>query len=301
MKIVVAGGNGFLGRPLSERLASDRHEVVVLTRHPEPRAATFRQAMWWPDGRAGEWASEVDGATAIVNLAGESIAARRWSAAQKQAIFDSRVTATRSLVAAIASASRPPVVLGSGSAVGYYGPCDAEPITESAPPGSDFLARVCVEWEAEAMRGAGARTRVALVRTGLVLDRSGGALPQMLPPFKLGVGGPVGSGQQYWPWIHLDDWIELVRWIVLTAAAAGPLNATAPEPVTNRAFAKALGRVLRRPSFIPAPAFALRALLGEMADGLLLAGQRAVPARAEALGFRFRFPRLEPALADIFR
>ena len=236
----------------------------------------------------------------MVNLAGESIAGRRWSAAHKQHILDSRIRATRSLAAAIARASRPPSVFVSGSAVGYYGPLGDELAVETTPAGSDFLAQVCQQWEAEASRAASARTRVVCIRTGLVLERDGGALPQMLPPFKFGVGGPVGSGRQYWPWIHRTDWIDLVRWAIRTDAAAGPLNATAPEPVRNVEFARALGWALRRPSFMPAPAFALRLMLGEMADALLLSGQRAVPAKAEALGFSFKYARLDDALGAIF-
>jgi uncharacterized protein (TIGR01777 family) len=176
-------------------------------------------------------------------------------------------------------------------------------ITEDAPTGADFLAQVCRGWEGEAARATSARTRVVCIRTGLVIERDGGALPQMLPPFKLGAGGRVGSGRQYWPWIHRADWVEIVRWVIGSGAATsltGPLNATAPEPVRNAAFAQALGRALHRTAFMPAPAFALRLLLGEMADGLLLSGQRAVPAKAAALGFSFKYRRLDDALGAIF-
>lgn len=282
MKIVMAGGTGFLGRPLAEALAAEHHDVLVLTR-----------------ARA-RWPALVDGADLVVNLAGESIAGKRWSAEQKRRILDSRVTTTRALVDAIGAAASPPAVFVSGSAVGFYGPRGDEAVTEESPAGSDFLARVCVEWEAEAGRAASTRTRVACVRTGLVLEKDGGALPQMLPPFKFGVGGPVGSGRQYWPWIHREDWINLVRWIIHTKAASGPINATAPTPVPNLEFARALGRALHRPAFMPAPAFALRLLLGEMADALLLSGQRAVPAKAERLGFRFGYRDLDRALRAIF-
>jgi uncharacterized protein len=300
VKIVVAGGTGFLGSPLTARLAADGHDVVVLTRRAGSVAGA-RTAVWTPDGSAvGSWAAELDEATAVVNLAGESIAGKRWSAAHKQEILDSRIRATRSLAVAIARAARPPSVLVSGSAVGYYGPRGDEVVTEATPPGRDFLARVCVQWEDEANRAAGPQTRVVSVRTGLVLERDGGALPKMLPPFKVGVGGPVGSGRQYWPWIHRADWIDLVRWSIDTESVTGPLNATAPNPVTNAEFAAALGRALRRPALIPAPAFALRLILGEMADALLLSGQRAVPATAETLGFRFKYARLDDALAAIF-
>jgi uncharacterized protein (TIGR01777 family) len=302
MRIVIAGGSGFLGRPLAAALAADGHDVVTLTRGDGPRRGQTRSraVRWTPGGDTGPWAAESDGAGAVVNLAGESIAGRRWSAAHKQRILDSRVHATRSLVSAIQAAEAPPPVFLSGSAVGYYGPRGDEVIAEDTPPGSDFLAGVCVQWEAEAMLAAGDRTRVVCIRTGIVLEKDGGALPQMLPPFTFGAGGPVGSGRQYWPWIHRDDWIGLVRWAIQTPDAAAALNATAPNPVTNADFARALGRAMHRPAFMPAPAFALRLMLGEMADALLLSGQRAVPAKAERLGFAFRYPRVDEALGAIF-
>lgn len=320
MKVVIAGGTGFLGRPLSQALAADGYDVVVLTRpstlrepqsRPEQRRTatgsgraaangTARLIEWAPNGQSGPWASSIDGADAVVNLAGESIAAKRWSAAQKQRILDSRVQATRSLASAIQACSRPPSVFVSGSAVGYYGPLGDDIATEDTPPGSDFLARVCVAWEEEARRAATARTRVTCIRTGLVLARDGGALPPMLPPFMFGAGGPVGSGRQYWPWIHRQDWVDLVRWALRSADSGGAINVTAPNPVTNAEFARALGRAMHRPAFMPAPAFALRLLLGEMADGLVLSGQRAVPRRAERGGFAFTYRTVDDALAAIF-
>lgn len=301
MKTIIAGGTGFLGRPLARRLAADGHEVVIFTRGAARNgSAGARLVTWTPTGETGPWATEIDGAAAVVNLAGESIAARRWSAAHKQRILDSRIQATRSLVHAIRDAATPPPVFVSGSAVGYYGPRGDEVVTEDTPAGHDFLADVCTKWEAEAAGAATNRTRLVPIRTGLVLERDGGALPQMLPPFKFGVGGPVGSGRQYWPWIHRADWIELVRWAIDSSSVTGPLNATAPTPRTSSEFARALGRALHRPAFMPAPAFALRLMLGEMADALLLSGQRAVPAKAERMGFSFRYSRVEDALAAIF-
>jgi uncharacterized protein (TIGR01777 family) len=303
MHIVISGGTGFLGRPLASVLAADGHTVTILSRRQgaAPVGARTATLPWTPDGTArGAWAHAVEGAGAVINLAGESIAGHRWRPAQKQRIIDSRVLATRSLVAAIAQAGTPPPVFVSGSAVGFYGPQGDQLVTEDAPAGDDFLARVCVAWEDEAQRAATAQTRVICIRTGLVLERDGGALPQMLPPFRVGAGGPVGSGRQYWPWIHRQDWIGLVRFAIETPAASGPLNASGPSPVTNSEFAKALGRALHRPAFMPAPGFALKLLLGEMADGLLLSGQRAVPAKAERLGFTFRFKTLDEALRAIF-
>jgi uncharacterized protein (TIGR01777 family) len=278
MRVVIAGGTGFLGHALAASLNADGHDVVV-----PPRGST----------------SAVDGADAVVNLSGESIAGKRWTAAQKQKSLESRIQITRGLVDAMLAAKKPPAVFVSGSAVGYYGPLGDDVATEDTPPGSDFLASVCVQWEAEARRAAPA-TRVVYVRTGLVLEKDGGALPQMLPPFWIGAGGPVGSGRQYWPWIHRADWVGMVRWAIDNAAVSGPINVSAPAPVTNRDFARALGRALHRPAFMPAPAFALRLLLGEMADALLLSGQRAIPARAQRAGFTFAYPQLDGALQAIF-
>lgn len=302
MHIVVAGGSGFLGAPLSVHLADGGHDVTILTRqNPAGRAGRQRVTYqaWSPNGETGSWADVLDGADAVVNLSGESIAARRWSAAQKATIRDSRLLATRSLAAAIRAAARKPRALVSGSAVGYYGDRGEEILTEASAPGSDYLAGVCQEWEATANSVADL-TRVALIRTGIVLDRRGGALAKMLPPFFMFAGGPLGSGRQYMPWIHRDDWVRLVGWTLTHDAARGPINATAPAPVTNAEFSKALGHALHRPSFMPAPAFALRIALGEMADALLLSGQRAMPARAASLGFSFRFEKIDAALADIF-
>jgi uncharacterized protein (TIGR01777 family) len=299
MRIVIAGGTGFLGSPLADALAAGGADVVVLTRSAGRGAGRHRAVVWNPDGTVGSWADVVNGAAAVVNLAGESIAGARWTAARKQSILDSRIRATRSLVAAMLRAPAPPPVFLSGSAVGYYGSRGDELLNEAASPGSDFLARVCVEWEREASAAA-ERTRVVALRTGLVLAKDGGALREMLLPFRLGIGGPVGSGRQYWPWIHRDDWVALVAWIIANTSVAGAVNMTAPAPVPNREFAAALGRAMHRPSFMPAPAFALQLLFGEMADALLLSGQRAVPDKAERGGFRFRYRLLDQALAAIF-
>jgi len=301
MRITIAGGTGFLGRPLAEALVRDGHTGTILTRAPESQSPVpgLDLVAWTPDGNAGAWAAAVDGSDAVVNLSGESIAGGRWTPERKQRIRESRVLATRSLVRAIAMAHKPPRVLVSGSAVGYYGPLGDETVSEDHPAGRDFLAEVCQAWESEA-RSAASHGRVVLVRTGLVLARDGGALPRMLPPFWVGAGGPVGSGRQYWPWIHRTDWINVIRWALGSGIVEGAINATAPNPVTNAAFAKALGQALGRPAVLPAPAFALKLLLGEMADALLLSGQRAVPAKAERLGFSFAYPALSDALHAIF-
>jgi uncharacterized protein len=306
MKILIAGGSGFLGRALADQLALDGHEIVILSRRggsPAPQAGATRSVApirlsWSPDGTAGPWAAALDGVDAVINLAGESIAAHRWSPAQKAAIRDSRVLAARSLVAAIKGATSPPRMFISGSAQGYYGSRGDEVLTEESPPGHDFLAGVCTASERAALEARPFAERVVLVRTGLVLDRREGALPQMVRPFRLFAGGPVGSGRQYVSWIHRDDWVSLIQWALGNRAVDGPLNATAPNPVRNVDFARAIGRVLGRPSMVKAPAFALTLAVGEMAEALLLSSQRVVPARALALGFTFRFPDLDEALRN---
>jgi uncharacterized protein len=293
MRIVVTGGTGFLGRALVERLQAE-HEVFVLTRRPR----TAGEVQWTPGASDRRWTETVRTAHVVINLAGEPIAARRWTAARKKAILDSRITATRAIIDVIGAAANPPILINA-SAVGVYGDRGDEPLTEDSSPGSDFLASVCSAWEGEALKVAD-RTRVVLLRTGLVLAADGGALPPLARPFYFFVGGPVGSGRQYWSWIHRDDWIALVRWAAITDSVSGPLNLTAPEPVTNAEFARALGRVLRRPAIMPAPAFAMRVLLGEMADAMILGGQRVLPAKAQSLGFRFRYATLDAALSSIY-
>ena len=300
MNVVIAGGSGFLGSALARALTAEGHDVAILTRQAAahtPSPPHVSMVSWTPDGTTGPWARVIDGATAVINLAGESIAAKRWSSAQKQKLRDSRLLATRSLILAIQQSSRKPAFI-SGSAVGYYGDRGDETLTESSAPGTDFLANLARDWEAVA--GEISRvTRVALVRTGIVLDREGGALPKMLPPFKMFAGGPLGSGTQYMSWIHKDDWVRLVAWMITAEGARGPVNATSPSPVTNAEFSSALGRVLKRPSLLPAPAFALRIALGEMADALLLSSQRALPVRATDLGFSYRYSNIDEALASI--
>ena len=292
---MVAGGSGFLGTALVDAWRREGHEVLVLTRRPRDE----HQIAWTPGRGDAGWTSAIAGADAVVNLAGESIAAKRWTTARKAAIRDSRVRATRALAAAIRQADRPPAVFISASGVGIYGPRGDEPITEDTPRSFDFLASVCSRWEAEALE-ASSSTRVVLLRTGLVLSKDGGALPQIALPFRFFAGGPLGSGRHYMSWIHLDDWVAMTRWAATTSSVSGPLNLTAPHPVTNAEFTRALGHALGRPAFVPAPAFALRLALGEMADALLLTGQRVLPAKAQARGFRFRYERLEEALRAIY-
>ena len=308
MRIVIAGGTGFLGSPLAEVYAEEGHDVRVLTRglaagesrhDPGTGVPGVTRVGWQPGGQSGPWAAVLDGADAVVNLAGESIGDTRWTPTRKAALCESRLLPTRSLVAAIAGVATPPRVFVSGSGVGYYGTSESDVKTEDSPAGRDFLARLCEDWEGEA-RGASSRTRVATLRTGVVLERSGGALAKMLPPFRMFAGGPMGSGRQWMSWVHRIDWIEMVRWIIETPAVSGPVNVTAPEPVTNREFARALGHAMHRPALIPAPSIALKLLLGEMATPLILEGQRVLPTRAQQLGFHFRYPDINQAFRGIF-
>lgn len=309
MRIVIAGGTGFLGSPLAEGYAEEGHDVRVLTRalldgdarHDSGTGVPgVTRVGWRPEGGSGKWAAVLDGADAVINLAGAGIGDRRWTPQRKALLHDSRIRPTRMLASVIAQASSPPAVFISASGAGYYGTADGEPKTESSPAGTDFLAHVCEDWEAEAARARSAATRVVVIRSGVVLERTGGALAKMMPSFRYFAGGPMGSGRQYMSWIHRIDWIELIRWIVDTPAIDGPVNATAPVPVTNREFARALGRAMHRPALFPVPSFVLKMMLGEMAGPLLLTGQRVIPQRALAGGFHFRYPEIDQAFRGMF-
>jgi hypothetical protein len=300
-RVLVAGGSGLIGRALVPELAAAGYEAVVLSRRPEavrglPAGAS---AAGWDAATADGWGELADGALAVVNLAGESLASWPWTAEKKRRIRDSRVAASGAVMAAIERAARPPRVLLQGSAVGYYGDRGDAVVTEDDPPGDDFLARTCVEWEAVTAPAEARGVRRVLLRTGVVLATEGGALPQMARPFELFVGGPLGDGRQYVPWIHRADEVAAIRWLLERAEAAGPFDLTAPEPVTNRELSRELARALGRPNLIAAPRLALRLLLGEM-GAMVLASLRVVPARLTALGFRFRFPRLDAALTDLY-
>jgi uncharacterized protein (TIGR01777 family) len=293
--IVIAGGTGLLGTALRESLRHAGHRVIVLTRDP-----THEHEVRWSPGRDdSSWVPTLNGASAVINLAGTSIASGRWTAARKASIRESRTQATKALVRAITDAKQPPSVFISASAVGYYGARGDEPATEATAAGSDFLADVCRDWEAIANQAAN-RLRVVVVRSGVVFARHGGALPQLALPFKLFAGGPVGTGRQFVSWIHLDDWVALAKWTLATPSIAGPLNVTAPTPVTNEELSREIGRALGRPSWLKAPSFALRLVLGEMADALVLGGQRVVPEVAIRNGFVFRYPTVASALKAIY-
>jgi uncharacterized protein (TIGR01777 family) len=308
MKIVIAGGSGFLGGPLAEVYAEEGHQVIVLTRSlpsgesrhdPGTGVPGITRLGWAPDGKIGPWAAIVEAADAVINLSGEAIDKGRWTPQRKAQLRDSRILATRSLAASILAAAAPPKVFVGGSAIGYYGDTGDRPLTESSPPGQDFLAQLCEDWEGEAHRAGSSGTRVALIRTGVVLDRSGGALPRMMLPFKFFAGGPLGSGRQYVSWIQRLDWVEMVRWIVETPDASGAINATAPAPVTNKELTRAIGRSMHRPSLLPVPPFALKLAVGGLAESIL-GGQRVLPTRALALGYHFRYPDIDQAFRGMF-
>jgi len=291
-KVVLAGGTGLVGRRLREALASAGASVTVLTRNPAGV----------PGGAAWEDLPRVlEGADAVINLAGEGIADQRWSPARRKALVDSRVDTTRRITAALAALASPPPVLVNASATGFYGPRDGSPADEGTLGGKGFLAKVCREWEAAADT-APAGVRVVKLRIGVVLAREGGALPKMALPVKLFQGAKLGHGQQGMSWIHMDDLVALILEAATNPAYAGPVNAVAPYPVTNESFTRAIARQLHRPVW-PVPAFltrtAVRLLVGEMADEMLLGGVFAYPRKAEGLGFTFRHPRVESALADL--
>ena len=271
-------------------------QVTVLSRDPVRAHAKLGdvEAVGWDLMSEPAPAAALSGRDAVVHLAGEPVA-QRWSAKAKRAIHDSRVIGTRNLLDGIGDSEERPRILVSSSAIGYYGPHGEEPLDEDARPGTDFLARVCVEWEQEAQRATELGLRVVQVRTGVVLDRSGGALAKMLTPFRLGVGGPVAGGRQYIPWIHVDDVLGMILAALADERWSGPINATAPTPVPNRDFSRALGHALSRPSALPVPGVALHALYGEMAE-IVTTGARVMPAKALVLGFEFRHPELGEAL-----
>jgi len=295
MKIVITGSSGLIGTALIASLTEAGHRVTRLVRS-QPRAEAG-EAHW--DPAAGEMdATALEGQDAVVNLAGATIA-ERWTAAKKARIRDSRIQGTRLLCDALAHLQQLPAVLVNASAIGYYGDRGAERLTEDSPPGSGFLADVCREWEGATAAAAQAGVRVVCLRTGVVLSARGGALAKMLPPFRLGLGGRIGSGTQFMSWIALDDLVGIVRHALATPTLAGPVNAVAPNPVTNQEFTTTLGKVLGRPTPFPVPAFAMRLAFGQMADELLLGSARVEPQRIAASGYSFRFPNLEAALRHV--
>lgn len=299
-RVLVTGGSGLIGRAAVAELACAGYRPVVLSRSPEkvrglPAGA---RAAGWDGETADGWGELADGAAGIVHLAGEGIADGRWSDGKRRRIRDSRVLSGRAVLAAIEAAGERPGFLLQGSAVGYYGSTGDRPIDESAPPGEGFLPETCIEWEAATAPAERLGVRRAVLRTGIVLATEGGALPKMALPYRLFVGGRIGSGEQYVPWIHRADVARAIRFLAESPEASGPFNLTAPEPVRNRELSREIARALGRPDLFRAPALALRLVLGDLAE-TVLTGQRALPAALERLGFEFRYRELRPALEEL--
>jgi uncharacterized protein (TIGR01777 family) len=300
MRVIITGGSGLIGRALSADLVRDGHEVVVLSRRPDrvltpPRGVRVEQ---WDGRTSNGWRSLAEGADVVVNLAGENIGAHRWTPERKRALVRSRLNAGQAVVDAVRSVEHKPRVVVQASGIGYYGPHGDELVGEKTPPGADFLSRLAAEWEDSTASVEVLGVRRVILRTGVVLTAAGGALPRMMLPFRFFVGGPIGSGRQWLPWIHIADEVAAIRFLIQNDPACGPFNLASPNPTTNSEFARSLGRELHRPAMVPAPAFAVRLLLGEMAT-VVLDGQRAVPESLLKLGFRFRFADPGAALRDL--
>ncbi len=302
MRIIVTGGTGLIGTPLCESLAGDGHEVIELTRNPDKHrtlTAGIRMQQW--DGKTAEgWGDLADDAGAIINLAGEGIADGRWSYERKQRIHNSRTNAGTAILHVIEAAREKPKVLIQSSAVGYYGPRKDEVIDESASQGSDFLAKICFDWEASTAPVAKLGVRRAVIRTGVVLSNKGGALPKQALPYKLFAGGHIGSGKQWYPWIHIDDEVAAIKFLIANEQANGVYNLSAPNPLTNKEFSHKIGETLGRPSLMPVPDIAFKILFGEMST-ILLDGQRVIPKRLQEAGFQFTYPSAESALKQLLK
>ncbi|NPV66410.1 MAG: TIGR01777 family protein [Anaerolineae bacterium] len=306
MRVIITGGTGLIGRALARSLSADGHEVILLSRSPGNaiNLPPGVRAVYW-DGRTAEgWGELVEDAGAVINLAGETIGGNglldvRWTPGRKRRILESRVNAGRAVTEAIRAAENKPGVLIQMSGVGYYGTHEDErQITESAPVGKDFLASVCIAWEDSTKAVERMGVRRVITRTAPALSRRGGPLPRQMIPFRFFVGGPIGSGRQWFPWIHLTDLVRAIRFLIDTEEAKGVFNVCAPEPVTNAEFSRALGKAMHRPLFLPLPAFAFKLAFGEAAT-VLLEGQRVIPARLQEMGFTFNFPTVESALKDL--
>ena len=307
MRVFVTGGTGLVGTRLVKKLLERGDQVTLLTRRLAVAKDLFGAGCTPVEGdptKPGEWMKAASDCDGVIHLAGENIFGKRWNEEFKALLFDSRIKSTQNVVQALAvqpkRADGSPKALVNASAIGYYGPRGDEELDETAPPGNDFLAHLCVEWEKAAKAVEPAGVRCAMVRVGVVLDKKGGALAAMLTPFKLGVGGRAGSGRQWLAWVHHADVVGLLLLALDRADAHGPINATAPSPVTNASFTKALGRALHRPTIFPVPSFALKLRFGEVAD-VILTGQRVVPLAALRLGYQFQFPTIDAALADVLK
>jgi uncharacterized protein (TIGR01777 family) len=298
VKITISGASGLIGRRLMKTLAAEGHTLHVLSRHAGTNLPAGVKLSSWDPARAEPPADSLRESDAVIHLAGEPVA-QRWNDEVKRKIRESRVAGTANLVQALGKLTTRPKTLICASAIGYYGSRGDETLTESSSPGSDYLAEVCTAWEKAAQDAEPLGMRVVRVRTGLVLDARGGALPRMLPPFKMGIGGKLASGRQWTSWIHIEDLAGIFH-LALTGPIQGPVNGTAPNPVTNADFTQALAAAVKRPAIFPVPGLGLRILFGEMSN-VLLASQRVLPKAAEAAGYRFRFPNVGAALADLLK
>jgi uncharacterized protein (TIGR01777 family) len=301
MRVIITGGTGMVGRQLGANLVKDGHEAIALSRDPQRYHRQMPEGVRlvaWDAQSAQGWGELADGADAIVNLVGENLSARLWSPAQKRRIRESRLNGGKAIVEAIRQANRKPKVVIQASGVNYYGPGGDEIITEDHSAGSDFLSQVCVDWEGSTAEVEKMGVRRAIIRSGVVLDKKEGALPRFLLQFRLFAGGPLGNGRQWLSWIHPNDEINAIRFLIDQQEANGPFNLASPNPKTNREFGKAIGRVLHRPALIPVPALAIKLVFGEMSI-VVLEGQRAVPQKLSKIGFHFSHPEIQEALKDV--
>ncbi|NEO30418.1 MAG: TIGR01777 family protein [Symploca sp. SIO3C6] len=299
MKVAITGATGFVGSRLVESLQAKGHQPLILTRNSTTASRIFPnlEIVTYTPKKSGNWQQAIAGCDGVVNLAGEPIAENRWTSESKQEILDSRKLGTQKIVEAIAMANPKPAVLVNASAIGYYGTSETASFNETSPAGRDFLANVCQAWEAEAEKVTATGVRLVILRLGIVLG-NGGALAKMIPPFKLFAGGPIGTGRQWFSWIHRDDLVNLIIEALTRQELEGTFNATAPKPVLMSELSQTLGDVLKRPSWLPVPSFALEALLGEGAQ-VVLEGQQVLPKRTTSYGFEYQYPKLKPALAQI--
>lgn len=298
MKIVLAGGTGFIGRVLLRELSDKEHEVILLTKHlstAEHLENKFIKVVWWDRKTVGDWVKHIDSADAVINLCGENVANGRWTEEQKKILIKSRIDSTRAIVEAISKAGSKPKIFINASAAGFYGHVENEEVDESHVRGQGFLADICEKWESIAKRAEDYELRVVLLRIGVVLDKSGGALKKMLPPFMMFAGGPPGNGKQWVSWIHRDDVAGAIMFALEHPEIRGPINITAPNIVTMKDFCKAVGKAVHRPSWAPVPAFALKIMLGDMSE-LLLTGQKAIPKKLQEAGYKFKYEKVEDAL-----
>lgn len=302
MKIILIGATGFIGQQLVKQLTSKKHHLTIVSRNKSKAEKIFPNhrdfAVW--DGRDPKALTDIiNGSDAVINLAGESIAGGRWTDKRKQQILSSRIQSTQAVVNAINEADKKPKVLIQPSAVGYYGADNTRTFDENANAGKGFLADVTVQWE-QAAKDLDKSVRLVFLRTGVVLDRNGGALPQMVMPFKYGIGGHIGSGNQWFSWIHIDDEVRAIEFLLENEKTSGAYNLTAPEPVTMKMFAKSIGKTLKRPSWLHVPAFAIKLLMGQMGEEMILSGQRVIPKKLQDEGFDFRYKQVDDALRNIF-